>query len=348
MAGRRETSRTQQPTQAAPSYPSQRGQFVLEAEGIDRDVITTDICRYLGNDALVRPGKVVDPETGKSTDVYFITAYRNLTSYMIHDLKVDSAQWKAESAQRLNNAAYPSNDVNYRSSMALGQSIARMDNAAQPRPQGGAQYASPSQGASSSSQYQPPSGQPYPPYAQSSGYAQSSSYSQPVSSTQYSTPPQTGYPSDSRNYVHGAAYSVDQQSQSAGRGSIPQATVPRAGAVQYAPSTNYPQTTQYSYSTAGTAGTTPAYSTNYPTDASYGRAPVSGSYDSAPEYDNQAYGTEPRDYQETTQYPQEAPYGETGYAQPAPSSRSATGASSSSRRGDRDSRDERDRHRRHR
>ena len=59
MAGRRETSRTQQPTQAAPSYPSQRGQFVLDAEGIDRDVITTDICRYLGNDALVRPGKVV-------------------------------------------------------------------------------------------------------------------------------------------------------------------------------------------------------------------------------------------------------------------------------------------------
>lgn len=77
-------------------------------------------------------------------------------------------------------------------------------------------------------------------------------------------------------------------------------------------------------------------------------APVSGSYDSAPEYDNQAYGTESRDYQETTQYQSEAPYTESGYAQPAPSSRSATGGSSSARRGDRDSRDERDRHRRHR
>ncbi len=30
--------------------------FFIASEGIDREVITTDICRYLGNDALVRPG----------------------------------------------------------------------------------------------------------------------------------------------------------------------------------------------------------------------------------------------------------------------------------------------------
>lgn len=34
------------------------GQFVIDAEGIDREVITADICRYLGNDALVKPGDV--------------------------------------------------------------------------------------------------------------------------------------------------------------------------------------------------------------------------------------------------------------------------------------------------
>lgn len=31
-------------------------QFFIKGEGIDREVISTDICRYLGNDALVRPG----------------------------------------------------------------------------------------------------------------------------------------------------------------------------------------------------------------------------------------------------------------------------------------------------
>jgi hypothetical protein len=30
--------------------------FVLK-DGIDREVIVSDICRYLGNDALVRPGE---------------------------------------------------------------------------------------------------------------------------------------------------------------------------------------------------------------------------------------------------------------------------------------------------
>jgi chaperone required for assembly of F1-ATPase len=33
-----------------------QSQFFIDGDGIDREVITTDICRYLGNDALVRPG----------------------------------------------------------------------------------------------------------------------------------------------------------------------------------------------------------------------------------------------------------------------------------------------------
>ncbi len=34
-----------------------RGQeYFILGEGIDREVITADICRYLGNDALVKPG----------------------------------------------------------------------------------------------------------------------------------------------------------------------------------------------------------------------------------------------------------------------------------------------------
>jgi hypothetical protein len=32
-------------------------EYFIPRDGIDREVIVTDICRYLGNDALVRPGK---------------------------------------------------------------------------------------------------------------------------------------------------------------------------------------------------------------------------------------------------------------------------------------------------
>jgi hypothetical protein len=32
-------------------------EYFIPRDGIDREVIVRDICRYLGNDALVRPGK---------------------------------------------------------------------------------------------------------------------------------------------------------------------------------------------------------------------------------------------------------------------------------------------------
>lgn len=31
-------------------------EYFVPRDGIDREVISADICRYLGNDALVRPG----------------------------------------------------------------------------------------------------------------------------------------------------------------------------------------------------------------------------------------------------------------------------------------------------
>jgi hypothetical protein len=40
------------PTQSAPRQST----FFINGGGIDREVITTDICRYMGNDALVKPG----------------------------------------------------------------------------------------------------------------------------------------------------------------------------------------------------------------------------------------------------------------------------------------------------
>lgn len=70
--------------------------FFVPGTGIDREVITTDICRYLGNDALVKPGPYTDRSTGETMNGYFVTAYRALTTEQLADLKADSARWDAE------------------------------------------------------------------------------------------------------------------------------------------------------------------------------------------------------------------------------------------------------------
>ncbi|KAK4153705.1 hypothetical protein C8A00DRAFT_15087 [Chaetomidium leptoderma] len=92
MAGR-PSNRTSQ--QAMPPASARQNEYFVPRDGIDREVITSDICRYLGNDALVRPGTYDSPD-GRATQGYFITAYRNLTSAMIQDLKSDSARWEQE------------------------------------------------------------------------------------------------------------------------------------------------------------------------------------------------------------------------------------------------------------
>ena len=48
------------------------GTYFVPGAGIDREVITTDICRYLGPDALVKPGvyKVLQrPPAGLNQDL---------------------------------------------------------------------------------------------------------------------------------------------------------------------------------------------------------------------------------------------------------------------------------------
>ncbi|KAH9905294.1 hypothetical protein F4778DRAFT_700742 [Xylariomycetidae sp. FL2044] len=75
---------------------NRQNEYFVPRDGIDREVITADICRYLGNDALVRPGNYENPQSGQVIQGYFINAYRNLTSAMIEDLKADSARWDQE------------------------------------------------------------------------------------------------------------------------------------------------------------------------------------------------------------------------------------------------------------
>jgi len=73
---------------------SRANQWFVPGDGIAREVITADIQRYLGPDALVRPGVGTGEYQGQSG--YWITAYRTLTSPMIQDLKMDSQRWQQE------------------------------------------------------------------------------------------------------------------------------------------------------------------------------------------------------------------------------------------------------------
>lgn len=40
----------------APTSTTRQNEYFVPRDGIDREVISADVCRYLGNDALVRPG----------------------------------------------------------------------------------------------------------------------------------------------------------------------------------------------------------------------------------------------------------------------------------------------------
>ncbi|KAL2121880.1 hypothetical protein VTJ04DRAFT_2335 [Mycothermus thermophilus] len=92
MSGRPSNNRAGGP---ASNPPPRMNEYFVPRDGIDREVIQSDICRYLGNDALVRPGTYETPD-GQVIQGYYITAYRNLTTAMIEDLKRDSARWQEE------------------------------------------------------------------------------------------------------------------------------------------------------------------------------------------------------------------------------------------------------------
>ncbi|KAF5983495.1 transcription factor [Fusarium coicis] len=73
------------------SMTGRQNEYFLPRDGIDREVISADICRYLGNDALVRPGHYEHPQTGQAVQGYFISAYRNLTAEKEEKLSRDKS-----------------------------------------------------------------------------------------------------------------------------------------------------------------------------------------------------------------------------------------------------------------
>jgi hypothetical protein len=58
MSSRRDAERERERASRAQQQQAsaRTNEYFVPKDGIDREVITADICRYLGNDALVRPG----------------------------------------------------------------------------------------------------------------------------------------------------------------------------------------------------------------------------------------------------------------------------------------------------
>lgn len=121
--------------------------YFIPRDGIDRDVITANICHYLGKDALVRPGTYQDPITCQVTQGYHITARRNLTEEMMKSLKEDSARLDAERRARTGGSSSKysgANEVSYSGSAphAYGgiSGINRNDQYVYRQPQNDRQY----------------------------------------------------------------------------------------------------------------------------------------------------------------------------------------------------------------
>ncbi|KAF2788882.1 hypothetical protein K505DRAFT_201597, partial [Melanomma pulvis-pyrius CBS 109.77] len=68
--------------------------WFIPGDGIAREVITEDIQRYIGPDAVVRPGLGTGEWEGKSG--YWWTADRTLTAEMILNIQSDSENWRKE------------------------------------------------------------------------------------------------------------------------------------------------------------------------------------------------------------------------------------------------------------
>jgi hypothetical protein len=302
----------------AQAASARTNEYFVPKDGIDREVITADICRYLGNDALVRPGNYENPQTRQVQAGYFITAYRNLTTAMIADLKADSERWEAE-RRATASRGQPSN-VEYRASTT--HQSRQYYGPTEAAPAAMQQYAATAATGTQQGVYDNGGTQ----------YQQQSSYAQPA--TGYAQP--QGYAvQDNNYYVAGADMAVDQSRSGTRIPTTQTATVPRSN-VQYSATPTYQQdsrsNTYYSPQPGPVVSSTQF--PQQPTDPYYGRAvPVTGTYDPQDPYvDN-------RQYQDTGSYSQA----------PLSTASSATATSGSQTSGTRDrDRERSDRERHHR
>ncbi|KAF4632792.1 hypothetical protein G7Y89_g5333 [Cudoniella acicularis] len=335
MSRRDERDRT---TRGTAQASARTNEYFVPKDGIDREVITADICRYLGNDALVRPGSYENPGTRQIQQGYYITAYRNLTTAMIADLKADSERWEAERrATSSSRGGQPSN-VEYRASTThQSRQYYGPTEAAPANTPGGHSNASSS--TMGGSQQEVSYGNP--------GYAPSSGgYSQPVSSPY--PPSSTGYTQDYPNYAVGSSgvssnpyiaggFLEPEQTQRARNPPMQQSMTDNRGI----PRSNYtPTSAAYQEGRGGAPGYYPPppaqqvqatgpYGQPSSANPYYDRAPPAAGYDIRED-------DHPQSYQENT-----------AYSQPPMASTPATANQGATRRNDREPDRERERRRRH-
>ncbi|KUI72982.1 hypothetical protein VM1G_08133 [Cytospora mali] len=339
------------PSNAPPS--NRQNEYFIPRDGIDREVITADICRYLGNDALVRPGTYEDKKSGRVIQGYFVTAYRNLTSAMIADLKADSARWEQE---RRNHSGARYSDSQNRFS---GAASSQYDTSGAPYPSGSKRdsYASvPRYPGSDAPGYSASVGSTYPDNRQSSyggQYPPQTTFPPQAADNRFATPGPAGagvygaqpYPSHPTN-----AQVPDQQPYIGGhymQSRQPEYQDPRmvdasSSRAYTAPGSSYGTQGQAYYSAPHTQGSYPAQSG----DPFVGRPPYPattqadyvGSPTGQPIYQDQY---EPQYENQTSPPPRAVP-------STSSSSQAQTGNSGTShaRRGDRERDREADRHRR--
>ncbi|KAH8816782.1 hypothetical protein F5884DRAFT_873530 [Xylogone sp. PMI_703] len=276
--------------------PPRSNEYFVPKDGIDREVITADICRYLGNDALVRPGTY---------------------EAMIADLKADSERWEAERRQAAasrgaapNGTFRDSDDYSRRSKSNTPIVEYRSSTTHHSR-----QYYGPTSDTSPVQGYAPPPGngqpvyenvqyqQPPPPQQ----YQQQPGYGQPVA-----YPPPQGYPpiQDNNYYIAGADMPVAADRRPPqGAGNVP---VPRS-ASQYPPTSQpyqgdgraayYPTSSAPPLTSSGQYAPPPP-----PQDAFYARDPSGPAdynspepmYDSRQQYQDPATGYAPVSLSSTT------------------------------------------------
>lgn len=301
-------SRTTRPAPQASS--NRQNEYFVPRDGIDREVISADICRYLGNDALVRPGMYENPQNGQVTHGYYITAYRNLTTAMIEDLKADSARWENE--RRAQNSRH-SSGVSYHQSEThqSRQHFGPTENTHQPDPYG----ARPERPYGSGSATGYPSAtagyQPGPSQAQAHGYsgASYSGYQQsgqvPTPDNRYASPGgnpmmpppqptyQDPYVATGANNKTSRAYTPNSNDPYAARSSA--APQPSSYATSGQVQPGYPGASGYSYSQVPTSAAPGFASTMHPQDPFMGRG------GQASQQQPQAYSTQPTQQAQYTQ-----------------------------------------------
>ncbi|KAK2624857.1 hypothetical protein QTJ16_006050 [Diplocarpon rosae] len=210
------------------AVPSARtNEYFVPKDGIDREVITADICRYLGNDALVRPGNY---------------------EAMIADLKADSDRWEAERRATASRGQPSSNGI----SAPNPDGTARQSNAPivgyrDSTTHQSRQYYGPTEQVPASNPGYPAAAIPGEQGVYASGpQYQQQSYGQPAAGG-YAQP---SYAVQDNYYVAGADLVADQRSR------VPVAqpgvNVPRSN--QYAPSPTHQQSDSRSYSYSGQPG----------------------------------------------------------------------------------------------